>query len=246
MQPYKKQLETTLINYFKKNFPEFPKGALTSSESPDFILTFKNRHQLGIELTRLNPGNADPPGISELQKNDARDQLILQVKQLVEKDLPHRLFAKFLFSDTQPIPAEKEMITAVKAAGAIRKAIERKKKDNFFRISLNASGLPEGIPEILLVNYPVLEKSVWERANNLGISNDVLGDILKAIIKKEEKLKLYQKQRLNYYWLIIFTDRLRGVKNFNLHNKISNYSFTSRFQHVYLFDLMKAQVFELV
>lgn len=246
MQPYKKQLETTLISYFKENFQDFPKGRLTESESPDFILTLKNRHQLGIELTRLNPGNAAPPDLNALQENESHDRLIFLVKELIEKDFPHQLFVKFRFTDSEPVRAKKEIITAAKTAGVIRRAIDKKKSESFFRILLSPSELPEEINEILLVNHPVLETSVWERANNLGISNDVLGDILEAIVKKEEKLNLYQKQRLNYYWLLIFTDRLRGVKNFNLHNKISNYNFQSRFQHVYLFDLMKAKVFELV
>ncbi len=246
MQPHKKQVEIALIDYFKEHFPDFPKGRLTAFESPDFILTLKTRHQLGIELTRLNPENAAPPDSTDLLENETRDRLISLVKELVERDLPHLLLVKFRFSDNESIRVEKEMITAVRAAGAVRKAIGKKKSESFFRILLPPSKLPEGITEILLINHPALEKSVWERSNNLGISNDVLGDVLKAIIKKEEKLILYQKQRLNYYWLLIFTDRLRGIKNFNLHNKILNYSFQSRFQHVYLFDLMKAQVFELV
>jgi len=91
-----------------------------------------------------------------------------------------------------------------------------------------------------------LEMAVWERSNNLGVSNNVVDDIRNAIHKKDEKLRLYQKQKLNYYWLLITTDRLRGVKNFNLVNKIMNQKFESRFQHVFLFDLIKSKVFELV
>jgi hypothetical protein len=99
---------------------------------------------------------------------------------------------------------------------------------------------------VLIVYHPGLEMSVWERSNNLGVSNNVLDDIRKAIHKKDEKLKLYRKQHLNYYWLLITTDRLRGIKGFNLQNKIQNSHFHSSFQHVFLFDLMKAKIYELV
>ena len=88
--------------------------------------------------------------------------------------------------------------------------------------------------------------SAWERANNLGISNDVVFDIRHAIHKKDEKLRLYQKQRLNYYWLLITTDRLRGVKNYNLPNKIMNHEFQSNFQQVFLFDLIKSEIYRLI
>ena len=92
-----------------------------------------------------------------------------------------------------------------------------------------------------------MQISAWERANNLGVSNDVVDDIKCSIHKKDEKLlRLYQKQRLNYYWLLIFTDRLHGVKSFNLSEKIMNHEFRSEFQHVFLFDLVKSGVFQLV
>ncbi|MDX9908322.1 MAG: hypothetical protein RBS23_02590, partial [Mariniphaga sp.] len=61
MQPDKKQLEVLLIQYFKDCYPDFPKGKIIPSESPDFILTLKSKNSLGIELTRLNPLNAREP-----------------------------------------------------------------------------------------------------------------------------------------------------------------------------------------
>jgi hypothetical protein len=91
-----------------------------------------------------------------------------------------------------------------------------------------------------------MQNSVWERANNLGVSNDVVFDIRYAIHKKDEKLRLYQKQRLNYYWLLITTDRLRAVKNFNLSDKILNHTFKSNFQKVFLFDLIKSEIYQLI
>jgi len=117
----------------------------------------------------------------------------------------------------------------------------------FFREIIPVDLLPEGLDEILIVNHPVMQTSAWERANNLGVSNDVVDDIRRAIHKKDEKLhRLYQKQRLNYYWLLITTDRLHGVKTFNLPEKIMNHEFHSEFQHVFLFDLIKASVYQLV
>lgn len=55
MQPDKKQLEILLVNYFRVCYDEFPKGLLSPSESPDFIVKMRTRRELGIELTRLNP-----------------------------------------------------------------------------------------------------------------------------------------------------------------------------------------------
>lgn len=246
MQPDKKQLEILLIYYFRECFPYFPNCSLKPSESPDFILTLKNNHQLGVELTRLNPENAVPPDEKDLKEIEFREHLIGLAKYLFEKDTPHKLFVKFLFSDKKMISSDKEMITAVQIANIIRQAVQNRKLENFFKLSFSDSQLPEGLDEILIIHHPDLTDSFWERSNNLGISNNVVDDIRQSIHKKDEKLRLYQKQRLNYYWLLIITDRLRGVEGFNLPNKIMNHKFQSQFQHVFLFDLIKSEIIKLV
>ncbi len=245
-QPAKKQLEILLMDYFRERMGTFPKGKLEPAESPDFILTFKNFQKIGIELTRLNPGNADLPDGPQLEIIREREHLIELVKNVFENKLPHKLFVKFLFSDDVLIASERQMMVALQIAGLIELALKKMKPGGFFQISLHESELPPGMSEILIVGHPALEVSVWERSNKLGISNDVVDDIKTAIHKKDAKLKLYQKQRLNYYWLLITTDRLRGVKSFNLPDKIMNHKFQSLFQHVFLFDLIKSEVYELV
>ena len=245
MQEVKKQLEILLVNYFRERFVDFPKGKVEAAESPDFILTLKNFQKIGIELIRLNPVNAYNPDKSQLEIAKEREHFIEIVRIIFEKESSYKIFVKFLFSD-EIIESERQMMVALQTVKLIRQAIDDKKPGSFFQKSLQSSELPRGIQDILIVGEPALKLSIWERSNNLGISNDVVDDIKRAIHKKDEKLKLYQKQRLNYYWLLITTDRLRGVKNFNLPNKILNHKFHSLFQHVFLFDLIKSEVFELV
>lgn len=245
MQEVKKQLEILLVNYFRERLATFPKGNLGAAESPDFILTLKNFQKIGIELTRLNPVNAYNPDENQLEIEKEREHFIEIVRSIFEKESSHKIFVKFLFSN-EIIESERQMMVALRTVRLIRQAINYKKTDSFFQTSIQASELPEGIQNILIVGDPALRLSIWERSNNLGTSNDVVDDIKMAIHKKDEKLILYQKQRLNYYWLIITIDRLRGVKNFNVPNKILNHRFHSLFQHVFLFDLIKSEVFELV
>ena len=246
MNPDKKPLEILLINYFRESFTDFPKGKIQYSESPDFIISLKNRHQLGIELTRLNPENALSPDAQRIGQIVAKEKFIQKVRGLVEKDIGQQLFVKFLFSDNEIISPEKELMSSVLTANLIRNKILSKNRQSIFTLHFQSVELPDGLEEIRIVHHQELKHSVWERSNNLGISNDVIDDIKVSILKKDEKLRLYQKQRLNYYWLLIVTDRLRGVKNYNLQNKILNHNFYSHFQHVYLFDLIKSNIFELV
>jgi hypothetical protein len=246
MQPDKKQLEVLLMNYFRECYPGFPKGKLNPSESPDFILTLKSRNNLGVELTRLNPVNAKEPDEAELSKNKFRDKIIESAKELFEGTSSLKLFVKFLFSENEGIAEKREMSVSVQLANMVRQAVANKNSRSFFKEHFSAPALPDGLEALLVVHHPELQVSFWERSNNLGVSEDVVADIRQAIQKKDEKLRYYQKQRLNYYWLLIFTDRLRGVKNYNLPNKIMNHTFQSRFQHVFLFDLIKSDIFQLV
>jgi hypothetical protein len=247
MQPEKKQLEILLVHYFRESLGTFPKGNLEPAESPDFILSLKNRQKIGIELTRLNPENAYPPDEFQREIIREREHIIELIRSIFENEFPHKLFVKFLFSEDVVIESERQIMVAVNTAGLIRKLLKNKSAGSFFHVSLYKTELPKGIEEILIVGHPAMEVSIWERANNLGISTDVVDDIKKAIQKKDEKLlRLYQKQRLNYYWLLITTDRLQGVKSYNLSEKVMNHSFHSNFQRVFLFDLIKSAVFELV
>jgi hypothetical protein len=246
MQPDKKQLEILLMHYFRECYPGFPKGKMMPSESPDFIVTLKSRNALGIELTRLNPVNAHEPNNQELSQQKLKEEIIENAQQIFENNSSFRLFVKFLFSGNETIGDERKLILAVQLANIIRESVENKNPSSFFRETLNSGSLPRGIESLLIINHPALKNSFWERSNNLGVSKNVVADIREAIQKKDKKLMLYQKQRLNYYWLLITTDRLRGVKSYNLPNKILNHNFQSRFQRVFLFDLIKSNIFELV
>ena len=64
----KKNKEKLIIDQFRQDFPEFPKGRLVASESPDFILRISPKHAIGIELVRVTVHNK--PGISVFHKID--------------------------------------------------------------------------------------------------------------------------------------------------------------------------------
>lgn len=246
MKPEKKQLELLLMHYFRERHPDFPKGKLTASESPDFILKLKTRNRIGIELTRLNPVKIAFPLEMGLEQKAMREQIIESAQTIFSRSSPFKLFVKFHFSEKTIVETERVLSVTARVTNAIRQAVQFKKTGDFFYSIIDSKNLPEGIEGILLVNHPELNTPVWEQTNNLGISEDVMGDIQAAIQKKDEKLRLYQQQNLNFYWLVIFVDKLQGVKNYNLHDKIMNRIFNSCFQQVYLFDLIKSKVFELV
>lgn len=246
MQPEKKQLEELLIHYFRECYNEFPKGKLIASESPDFSLKIGKRFHLGIEITRLNPFNAVAPNKYAVAYNVFIKEIIEQAEFLFSQSMNFKLFVKVLFSDKKRITTDRKLSVTALLANAVRETVRNKNENTFFRESVSAKMLPTGIEELLILHHPKLTTSIWEPSNNLGISENVPADVQATILKKDEKMDLYQKQQLNDYWLIITTDRLRGTKNYNLNNKFLNQSFHSRFQQVFLFDLMQVNIFRLL
>lgn len=245
MRPEKKQLEIFLMHYFRECCDVLPAGKLAPSESPDFILKIKKKFNIGIELTRLNPLNAKALTQKEIQRDQLRDEIIERAKEIFNRSSSENLFVKFLFSDKIKINAESSLVISAQLTNLVRTAIQNKNPNSFFRESISSS-LPKGLDEILIVRHPVFTTSVWERSNNLGVSENIIDDIRETILKKEDKLDIYQKQQLNNYWLIITTDRLRGTKNNQLKNTLENLPFKSNFEHVILFDVMRAQCHPLV
>ena len=132
----KKHTESIIINLFREHFPDFPKGSLKPSESPDFILGITPRHKIGIELTSIHPHSPDTELLSH------------------------------------------ENITACLEA-------------------------------------------------------------------KNEKLRLYQKKKLNEYWLIISVNDNHSWNRINIHNKLIIWVFKTGFNRVFLFNTIDGKVLEL-
>ena len=142
--------EMLIMEYFKNEYKEFPKGKLQKSESPDFILRVSPKNAIGIELTKLYGST-------------------------VNKHKTH---------------------------------------------------------------YP--RKIVGYHAPKFNREN-----LEYTIGAKNEKLAYYQKKRLNQLWLLITADLDQSPVNYNLGNKLKNWSFVSGFQKVFLFELKTREVFDL-
>ena len=135
--------ERNILDHFIDAFPDFPKGRIFKTESPDFILALNAKNRIGIELTHLH----DPA-----EKNNSS------------------------YTETQ---VNKEILNAV-------------------------------------------------------------------ILKKEEKIPIYAKKKLNELWLIITMTDPGQMPNFNLSNKLENWNFLKNsFSKVFLFSLFDNKIFPI-
>ena len=69
--------------------------------------------------------------------------------------------------------------------------------------------------------------------------------LIEKIKSKEEKIPLYQKKKLNELWLILVADALEKSTSFNINNQIEAWNIESRFDKVFLFEVIKNKVYEM-
>ena len=74
--------------------------------------------------------------------------------------------------------------------------------------------------------------------------NAFLDNIENAILKKEEKLKRYQKKVLETYWLIITIER-KIPSNFNIPKILDRLKIESKFDQIFLFDNIVDKVYQI-
>lgn len=81
IQKYEEKL---VMGLFRKAFPDFPKGRLVASESPDFMLKLNRRQTIGIELTRLDLDHQDIFTSIELGISAKNQKLSIYQKKLLK------------------------------------------------------------------------------------------------------------------------------------------------------------------
>jgi hypothetical protein len=242
-QNIKKQLEILIIDYFRSAYTDFPKGKLKASESPDFVLDISPKNKIGIELTRLYFDDFYT-GKNELS-DEVRKEIVISARELFELSSSLKLFVKVSFSKERNVILEKQLALPVIVANAVKETVKTQKAGSFFSIR-QTTNLPDEIDGIFMATHPVLTESVWEVADFSKKNYETVLKIRQLIAKKEEKLQLYQKKRLNQYWLIITTDRLNNKQKETFHHLIFNTGNSHQFQKIFLFDLLKAQIIQIL
>ncbi|MDD5509094.1 MAG: hypothetical protein PHD25_12350 [Bacteroidales bacterium] len=87
---WKTEQEWLVMRYFRENDPDFPKGRLVKSESPDFKLWIAPGRFIGIELTRIRPPSYPDPVPGFLDFRYAWQQFISTLESKEKKTDAYR------------------------------------------------------------------------------------------------------------------------------------------------------------
>ncbi|MBL7110904.1 MAG: hypothetical protein ISS19_03065 [Bacteroidales bacterium] len=85
-----------------------------------------------------------------------------------------------------------------------------------------------------------------EKNNTSYSAIQLTKDILNAVIlKKEEKIPIYEKKKLDELWLIITMIEPGQMPNYNLNNKLESWTFNNSFTKVFLFNFIDFKIYQI-
>jgi len=221
---------------FRENYPDFPKGKLTKSESPDFVLKLSPSKSIGIEISRIFKNSAMGTKESEMRS------VIYRAHELYSEHLKLPVFAWIYLNDQYVGPINQEL-TATKIAIAIIDAIEDQNGKTTMKVQLEKDLLPNGINRIIIYANPNIKNPYWDCRTEIRIGDLFESTISGLISQKDEKLNLYRKQINDFYWLILYADFVQKPTSSDLNKIIERNSVKSAFNKVFFYNLFDEKFF---
>lgn len=234
----KSQEEWLVMRSFRESFTDFPKGKLTKSESPDFVLKINTHKSIGIELSRIYKDHVSGTSESTLKS------IVQRARELYFEHFKTPIFAWIYFNEKFNNPVNPELY-ATKIAIAVIDAVSEQKTKSSAKIHIESDLLPDGINRILIHAHQSITTSFWDCRTELTISDLFEPAVTKLVGRKDEKLSLYQKQIHDFYWLIIYADYIQKPTSTNFEKVIEQLQLKTAFHKVFLYNLFEEKYFLL-
>jgi hypothetical protein len=233
--------EQALLNKFRLNYVNFPKGKIEPTESPDFIIYGSKK--IGIEVTQIFQDQDSPKG-SKLRRMESyqRKLLVDIVEVLREREFPICLVDISLNSKKFAVTLRPKTV-AMKCADEIAKQISFKKEFEHRPITINNYGqLPDLVLDIGIWFSSTLTDFEYVESSG-GIGMTLTNEKLQFVLDKKEKL-LKNYKECDEYWLVI----KEGSSSADYFPKIDidNSYIRTSFQKVFLIRQFGSKVISLV
>jgi len=161
----------------------------------------------------------------------------------ISKKQEEKTFLNY-FSQAYPdFPKGRIIDTAEKIAVDIRNhsmGIDRK---SIFQINIQNPIAKDHVDLIQGIYHPNVTTSYWGTAGGYFVPPLSREYLIQKIRSKEDKLPLYQKKKLSKLWMIIVTDSFQRSTAFNIDNQIEAWYIESRFDKVFLFEVIGNNVY---
>ncbi|MBI9037424.1 MAG: hypothetical protein JEY97_04755 [Bacteroidales bacterium] len=237
--------ENYILKYFSKELPDFPKAKLLKTESPDFVICLNSRNKIGIELTKLTNKIPDKNKYGNKIVRSYENKILVKAKQTYESNFKHKFYLAVYFSNSFIINNNQIDLFANVLVQIVYQNTKECNFSSYFSLKIENTDLPKQIEWIRIIHHPEVETSIWKNRPEYLDCEFSKENIQHTIKLKNDKIALYQKKKINTFWLIIIIDYFSNNFSYNIHNKINNWSFDSKFHKVFLFELFCRKIFNL-
>lgn len=237
---YQKKEERQFLAQFRECYPDFPNGKIEESEAPDFIVRPTTKRSLGIEITRIF---FDEESIQN-RNIEIRRKLINKALKSFQLSSNENLAANICFNAETPFERLNIKFLSEEISVIIQRFIQSEGDSGkpFWKIKQN---LPKHIEEINLIHSRENQVPVWTSSCVKIFQKEFIESIKTSILKKQEKIYMYQSNVLDNYWLLIVADNIAYSAGFNINNLLERISFESSFEEIFLFDYFNRKIYTL-
>lgn len=199
----KKEVEIVYLERFKALMPTFPTGAITPSESPDFLVT-RTTDTLGIELTELHrealPGSVPLQGIEMMRRR------IAERAHALYEEIGGPPVRCTIFMREYPIrQSEVEPIATAIANLVVRNLPSQNSSCEERYEWTNRAHFPELLNFISVHRHDVITQNFFSAPGSVWQVPLAASDIERALAAKESKCKAY-RTRCDEVWLLVNAD----------------------------------------
>ena len=242
---HKKNEEKLLLRHFRELYYNFPKGKMTATESPDFILKSTLKQAIGIELMRLHKDKTDTDAFAPRSTEYLKRELIRETSLQFEQQSGLKCYTVLYFTSDLKLFKNHIIPLSKSLSHLISDKIKKRDKRSPFQETINNTEYSDVIQSIRLLYHPAVPYSYWTSGVTYLTSSLTRDLFIRHIREKEVKMELYKQKKLDQYWLILLTDFASRSTSFNLHNKLSLWTFRSTFHKVFLFEIFNPGIYEL-
>jgi hypothetical protein len=244
-QNSKKKEEKTLLKYFSQAYPDFPKGKIYDTESPDFVISLSRKRKLGIELTRLTQPKSENQEFTTAQISNLEKNICYKAQKLFEFRNDLQLLVYLFFSNNIRVNNNDVIKIVERIVLDVQNHTADIDRKLMFQIYIENPIANDHVDLIYILYHPNVKSSCWGNAGGYFVPTLSKEYLIQKINSKEDKLSLYRKKKINNFWLILVTDSFERSTSFNINNQIEAWNIKSNFDKVFLFEVMGSNVYTI-
>ena len=238
----KKHVELHSLERFKALLPDFPEGAITPTEEPDFLVDMP-RGRLGIELTELH--RDVPPGAIPQQASEAMRHRVVERAQDMYSADGHPPIRCTVFMHNKHI--EKNEVASL-ASAIVKIAVKNVPPPNSSVREeydwTNRAYFPGILDSVTVHRLDGMTQSHFNCPGSTWVAPLAPGDLERAIASKEGKYDAYRK-RCEEAWLLINADIGSMSTWFQFDSAALTGPFRTSFQRVFVMRHFGSSLHEL-